>query len=1596
MNCSGCGNIIKIPEKCNICGEKFCSEECLQSHSKLFHQSLAESIIITHSNNNNSFAENNSNSQFSPFYVKGIFNKDEIKYDPVYSLDNFSLIYSKGIPQLIGDGSFGQVYLAKNNINKKIYAIKHMEKNNLLKYLDDLDQIYREIDIQSRINHPNIIQLLYMKETNETFDLVLEYAKYGTLFDFVVNSKGLMEKLVFKFFIQIVNAIKFLHDNNIIHRDIKPENILLFDNYVVKLCDFGWSIKCESRLPGGSFSGTTEYMSPELINREDYGKEIDIWMLGILLYELVHGFSPFRPKRQNFEDEELIQNIKNHNILFYMPTSDEYKELVFRLLETDVNKRYNIDDIYNSKFVKKYEMEEYGINYNINNEVNDEENTKYEINSINTNNSETSFENEEQNNLLTIKKNLLMNRYENNDDKKIARSFLNNKDLSPIYSNKKGNINLIKMIKKEKDKGLDNLTNSKFTNFEDKDDQDILSDDQNEDEPNAPRNNRRNRKKKIENKSNLESNISNKGEEQNEKKNLTNSNKNSGNKKNKKEKLKKNLNLILPNTIINNNLHTSRRYHDSLKEDLESEKNGENTSIESKKITNVIFHNKENNSSKNIQNKKFNDVENNSKLLNKKLTLNQPNAYLSLSLSPGTANYNSLLNSSVSPDIQYSIPKVQNQNLNIILNNAYIFPPITESQNLSNISKNFKEFPFDHFASNSSLDIHQPIFNNKMKKNKKKINVEKKEKEIIISDVKEKEPNDNMRRRNKKIKNEIPLDNVKKELKEVKPEDNYNKTKENVKNYDAKTISSSYTEKENINININKKKPIIEDIPEKIFDNINYKSNEKNKRNYSVSNTNILRRKKNLIVEELNKGHLFKTANSKKKINQKKNIKAINDNKKDNKNFINKKTLFIDTVKEKVEEESMPIKKLNNKNNSFVVKNNENKNLLAKKDKNINDGKKMMKKQNNILSDKKAKKGKSVNKQRDFQFNKENQKLKMIKSSRDIIKNNKELGIKKKKLNINIKINNNKKEKNEKVKITEENKTKKNEDINNISKITKIRYKKENNQKIKKDNATKNITNLNIQINNLKANQEKGSKISLTQENDNTKKSMNKNTEAKSDKKEKNLSKKNQKINKNEKYNINNSDEKPKININNKESKNNEQLTTKKEKLENQNIIKQKINSQNPLEIQETKNQIKIAQSNKNKIKENLSQENKENLKKDKNIKLRQSNIIIENELIEDKYDNFKVKEISRHKEIIKNSNTDVSINSNIKTDPMDKHEKDVIKNNEKLQKNGIKIKSRDSLDNYELKKNKNIKPKIENNKLKLCFQKISQTDKDDSFSKEQLSTRINIESINKIDKSIYNDNEINTINKKIDNQKSPRNYPKKIGSDSNSSNSSIYEYEKSDNKEENKNIHSSSKKKINFSNSELKTTNYSKKNVSNIEKIKSFSEINFDIKNNKIKTNIYKSKSPDTKKHINLKEMKESQIEYKAKENIKNKKTNKNRVLNTKELSKEQKFKQMHKNNTDCSLNKNLKINELEDINNLKNDNKENLRLNKRINSEKFTNNIDINNNANDKNKNLKKKNKKSLNKEGKNEINQNEIYNDSESYIIDGDSEYGDSQAL
>ena len=308
---------------------------------------------INNNNENNALIQNE-NKISSPFLVKGTL-KNKIEYEPIYSLKNFVPIYEQeGNLKIIGNGSYGQVFLGLNTINNKYYAIKHMDKNNIYNLLNSLTGIQKEIEIQSKIDHPNIVKLLYVKETDISYDLIMEYAQEGNLFHYIRKNKGLNENKTFSIFIQILNAVNFLNENDLIHRDIKPENILLFDNNIVKLCDFGWCVKFNGQ-QRQTFCGTTEYMSPELVKNQGYGKEIDVWSLGILLYEMIHGYSPFRPNKPNFDEKDVMENILNHNLNFEKEVSDECKQLIYGLLDPDISKRYKVEDIYNSKFIKKYE-----------------------------------------------------------------------------------------------------------------------------------------------------------------------------------------------------------------------------------------------------------------------------------------------------------------------------------------------------------------------------------------------------------------------------------------------------------------------------------------------------------------------------------------------------------------------------------------------------------------------------------------------------------------------------------------------------------------------------------------------------------------------------------------------------------------------------------------------------------------------------------------------------------------------------------------------------------------------------------------------------------------------------------------------------------------------------------------------------------------------------------------------------------------------------------------------------------------------------------------------------------------------------------------
>ena len=280
------------------------------------------------------------------FYNKNQFDK-KINLSTLEPLSK----YNKKI--IVGDGAFSEVYLLRHFITKRIYAIKKMDKFQVKKLTNDFQLIHNEINIQGRIIHPNVTRLYNAIENKTSFYLILEYASNGTLFTLIKKNQGVDEKLAFYFFIQTLNVVDFLHKNLILHRDLKPENILLTDDYKIKLSDFGWSTDISDERQRSTYCGTVEYIAPEILNNEQYGPSIDIWSLGILLFELLHSYSPFVVK--DLDSNKIKKNIiKKDYLRFRQGISKECKDLIYKLLEKDCNKRISIKDIYQHPFIQKF------------------------------------------------------------------------------------------------------------------------------------------------------------------------------------------------------------------------------------------------------------------------------------------------------------------------------------------------------------------------------------------------------------------------------------------------------------------------------------------------------------------------------------------------------------------------------------------------------------------------------------------------------------------------------------------------------------------------------------------------------------------------------------------------------------------------------------------------------------------------------------------------------------------------------------------------------------------------------------------------------------------------------------------------------------------------------------------------------------------------------------------------------------------------------------------------------------------------------------------------------------------------------------------
>ena len=343
--CSKCNKqILKKIISCKFCSKYFCSLSCLISHNSFHskHKNSKDSFL-------NTLKTEQIQSKIKQLITPGIF-INNYKYLPEYDISNFKKEFQGIIPVELGIGSYGHVYLVTNKFNNKKYALKVINKNKLMQIYADCRLVQNEVEIHSKLNHPNIIRLYSMKETNNEIQILLEYAKNGNLFDIIQKNNGLDELKAFEYFIQIVNAVYFLHQNNIIHRDIKPENILIGENDVLKLCDFGWAKELNVN-KRATFCGTMEYMAPEIVGSEMYDFSVDIWSLGILLYELIMGHSPFRSKSK--KDRNVMIKIKKHDLVFDKDKniSKECIDLINKLLEMNPETRLKIKDIFEHPFI---------------------------------------------------------------------------------------------------------------------------------------------------------------------------------------------------------------------------------------------------------------------------------------------------------------------------------------------------------------------------------------------------------------------------------------------------------------------------------------------------------------------------------------------------------------------------------------------------------------------------------------------------------------------------------------------------------------------------------------------------------------------------------------------------------------------------------------------------------------------------------------------------------------------------------------------------------------------------------------------------------------------------------------------------------------------------------------------------------------------------------------------------------------------------------------------------------------------------------------------------------------------------------------------
>jgi aurora kinase len=259
-----------------------------------------------------------------------------------WKYDDFSLF------KQLQEGTFSEVYSAYHKPTDTTYALKKIYKTTLEKY--PYFSLQNELDIHySLSSHPHIVKLYgHFTHENDNY-MVLEYSALGDIF---TSGQNLSEDIVVSVVKQLLLALKYCHDNNIIHRDVKPENVLMFKDGQVKLTDFGLSEKVKDIHVSNrnDICGTVEYLAPEIFLGNKYGYEIDLWTLGLLTYELLIGNSLYTVRSLMYSLNDEIRWPSDNTL------STNVKNFISSLIKLDPKQRMTTKEALNHPFISQNDL----------------------------------------------------------------------------------------------------------------------------------------------------------------------------------------------------------------------------------------------------------------------------------------------------------------------------------------------------------------------------------------------------------------------------------------------------------------------------------------------------------------------------------------------------------------------------------------------------------------------------------------------------------------------------------------------------------------------------------------------------------------------------------------------------------------------------------------------------------------------------------------------------------------------------------------------------------------------------------------------------------------------------------------------------------------------------------------------------------------------------------------------------------------------------------------------------------------------------------------------------------------------------------------